>query len=347
MAKVLITGGAGFIGSQLGAALAANGDEVVLVDNMSFGYLDNLVINGKTFGRFECLDIRDIRLAKLMGGVDLIYHLAGLSALPVCQCDPAEAYSVNVGGTAQVLECARRAGVRRMVFSSTSAVYENSAEKLLREDLPVTPDLVYAMTKLAAETLCASFARNYGMDVVICRFFNVYGPHQDIHRTSPPFTSYIARELVFDRRPRLFNRTDALRDYVHVNDVLALLRRVGDAPGRFPGEIVNVCGGRGFSVAQIYEELQRIAQKRIEPSWGEPKMFWDAYPQLFEGGCPLNRERIEKEVWKHAVGDPQKTSDLFGWSAITELSEGLRSVYRHALEAFENRPAMTSASAGR
>jgi nucleoside-diphosphate-sugar epimerase len=120
--KYLITGGAGFIGSQLGHALVREGHSVVLLDNLRFGQLDNLVIGGETFGNFVCLDVRDPRSAPHYRGVDVVIHLAGIAALPVNQTDPAEAYSCNVGGTGAVLEYARQAGVRRVIFSSTSAM---------------------------------------------------------------------------------------------------------------------------------------------------------------------------------------------------------------------------------
>nr|MDP9412590.1 NAD-dependent epimerase/dehydratase family protein [Pseudomonadota bacterium] len=124
--KILITGGAGFVGSQLGKHLHGMGHEIVLLDNMSFGHLDNLLLDGAPFGQFVCKDIRDPDLAAQMQGVDTVFHLAGIAALPVCQQDPRAAYDVNVAGVGNVLEAARRAGVRRVIFSSTSAVYEKT-----------------------------------------------------------------------------------------------------------------------------------------------------------------------------------------------------------------------------
>ena len=120
--KVVITGGAGFIGSQLGYKLYKDGYEVILIDDMSFGYTENLKINGESFGNFIKSDIRSQSIGPLLSNVDCVFHLAAISALPVCQSNPGEAISINVGGTANILELARQAGVRRFVFASTCSI---------------------------------------------------------------------------------------------------------------------------------------------------------------------------------------------------------------------------------
>ena len=152
--KILITGGAGFIGSQLGRRLARDGHDVVLLDDMSFGHLDTHLRAGRPIARFVCRDIRDPRTTALSEGVDCVFPLAGVGTLPVCQSDPREAYDVNVAGTGAVLEAARRAGVRRVVFSWTSAGYEGTPGAPLHGDATIAPVLVYACTKQSAEALC-------------------------------------------------------------------------------------------------------------------------------------------------------------------------------------------------
>lgn len=325
--RVLITGGAGFVGSQLGQHLHSRGDEVVLLDDMSYGHLDNLLFDGRPFGRFICEDVRTADLAAHFVGIDVVVHLAGIAPLPVCQENPAEAYSVNTAAVAGVLEAARRANVARVIFSSTSAVYENSKSPLFTEAEPVFPDLTYASTKAAAELVCENYARLYGMDIVICRFFNVYGPHQDVLRTSPPFTSYVARELVLNRTPRLFNRSDAQRDYVYVDDVVDLLVRMMEAGGRFVAERFNVASGTGHSVPELYAIFRDVSGRDIAPDYADPELYWNAYPRLFDGSYPLSRERIVNEVVKQAIGDPAKTLECFGWAARTDIRDGIAAVY--------------------
>ncbi len=328
--KVLITGGAGFVGSQLGKHLHKDGHEVLLLDNMRFGHLDNLMLDGAPFGQFLCRDIRDRDLAPIFAGVDTVFHLAGIAALPVNQEDPREAYDVNVAGVGNVLEAARRAGVRRVVFSSTSAVYEKTKKERLSEADEIKPDLVYACTKAAAERLCDAFALNYGMDIVVCRFFNVYGPHQDVTRTSPPFTSYVARELVMDRTPTLFNQSEARRDYVHSDDLVEFLTLLMEDAGRFAADRFNVCSGEGYSVPELYAMFQKASGKAIPARFEDPRSYWDKYPALFEQGYPLSRERIAEEVFKNAIGDPAKTLERFGWKTKRGIEEGIASVYDDA-----------------
>ncbi len=328
--KVMITGGAGFVGSQLGKHLHALGHEVILLDDMSFGHLDNLMLDGAPFGRFVCKDIRDGRIGDHFVGVDTVYHLAGVAALPVCQQDPGAAYDINVAGVANVLEASRRAGVRRLIFSSTSAVYEKTKAETFSETDPIQPDLIYAASKAAAEKVCDAFAINNGMDIGICRFFNVYGPHQDVTRKSPPFTSYVARELVMDRAPQLFNKSDARRDYVHSDDVVELLTRMMLHPTNLGGQRFNVCSGIGHSVPELYEIFQQVSGKRIEPVFNDPRGYWDRYPALFDVGLPLSRDRITEEVFKKAIGNPSKTQQTFGWTAKMDIRTGIDSVYHDA-----------------
>lgn len=329
--KVVITGGAGFIGSQLGAELHNQGHDVILLDNMSFGHLDNLIIDGKTFGQLIVKDIRDPNLSTVFAGAHTIFHLAGISALPVCQSDPLSAYDVNVSGTANVLEAARLSKVNKVIFSSTSAVYENSANdsgKLKETDF-IQPDLIYSMTKAASEGLCKAYAKNYNMDIIICRFFNVYGPHQDFRRNSPPFTSYVARELAFGRKPTLFNQSNAKRDYVYSADLISLIMKMWESKEKFGADIFNVATGVGWSVPELYSKLCDISGHSIQPDFKDPTLFWEKYTTLASEPYSFDCKRVIKEVHKHCIGDPQKTRETFDWEPVFTIDQGLRKVYEY------------------
>ena len=145
--KVAITGGMGFVGSNLGYMLHKNGYDVLLLDDLSYGHLDNLKINGEPFGTFKKVDIRIPDLKNYFSDIDYVFHLAGISTLPVCQSDPVNSIDVNVTGTVNVLEASRLTNVKRVIFASTAGVYENNTKFPCEEDDLTEPLLTYTLTK--------------------------------------------------------------------------------------------------------------------------------------------------------------------------------------------------------
>lgn len=327
--KIVITGGAGFIGSQLGHELHQEGNEVVLVDDMSFGYPDNLTIDGKTFGTFIKADIRTKDIFEILKGADTVFHFAGISALPVCQEDPYYAIDVNVAGTANVLEAARLNNVRRVVFASTSATYENNTSFPLKETDAVTPHLIYSLSKQQGEILCKSYFKTYGLEVVIIRFFNVYGPHQDFQRVSPPLTSYLIKCFLQGKQPMLHSSGTQKRDYVYVDDLNRLNKLCMNHPAA-PGNTFNAASGESYSVLEIYDILAKAFGTDIKPVFQSAAKFWDKYPKLFEGSRPFPQELLEKEVNKYSLGDTTHTFKTIGWKAAVSLEEGMNKTANYA-----------------
>ncbi|MHC1548056.1 NAD-dependent epimerase/dehydratase family protein [Phyllobacterium sp. K27] len=271
---------------------------------------------------FHELDIRSPALEQAFVGTDVVFHLAAISSLAECQSDPSEAISVNVGGTANVLEMARRCGVRRVVFASTSAVYENNTRFPCKESDPVAPSLIYPMSKHQAELLCHSYKENYDLDVVITRYYNVYGPHQNMVRKSPPFVGYVIRELMAGRPPLLHANGTQQRDYVYLDDVIAINLACLERP-EASGEIFNVASGRASSVNEMYRLITDLLDARIVAEFRPSSSFWDAYPSLFAGPYPLKREMVEAEVEKFTLGSTEHAASRLGWSAEIDLREGL------------------------
>ena len=336
--KVVITGGAGFIGSQLGYYYHKMAHEVHLIDDFSYGQRDNLVINDEEFGIHHELDVRNQEEVEcVVFDADLVIHLAGIAPLPDCQIDPQRAYSVNVGGLASVLEACRKKHVPRILFASTSAVYENTKMSSKRgfnsgfdEEMNVNPNLTYAMTKYAAEGLCHSYNSNYGMSIGILRFFNVYGPHQDFLRSQPPFTGYVAKCLANDKAPILFNNSLAERDYIFIEDLISLVTEIGyreDKRG-----IYNIGTGVGFSVPKLYQIFLEVSGKDIEAEFKDPRNYWDKYPSLFNHSYQLSHRRIEEEVHKHSVADMSKCEREFLWRPSFNIEEGVERVYDYVLK---------------
>jgi len=329
MKKILITGGAGFIGSQLGYHLHNKGYDVILLDNMSYGNRDNLEKDGKTFGRFIEDDIRNKSILNYTKDVDYIYHFAGIAPLPDCQENPKEATDTNVSGTANVLEAARLNGVKRVIFSSTSAVYENHLEFPAKESDDVFPDLIYATTKKQSELLCRSFANVYDLPIVTLRFFNVYGPHQDFRRKHPPLTGYLMKTFLQNEIPMLFSDGEQRRDYVYIDDLINICEIVM-THDKAVGEKFNVGSGLTYSVNEIYDSVAKCFNVKSKPNYNTSSNFWAAYPRLFEGEYKLNKGRLEKEVLKYCLGDTTKSKEILGWEAKTTLDDGMEKCVEHA-----------------
>jgi len=329
MSKILITGGAGFIGSQLGYKLYKKNHEIILLDNMSFGHEDNLIIDGKKFGHFILDDIRNKKMIDHCKNVDYIFHFAGIAPLPNCQENPYEAVDVNVAGTANVLEAARINGVKRVIFASTSAIYENNKATPFKESDDVTPDLIYATTKLQCEKLCNSLSSVYGMEIVMLRFFNVYGPHQDFKRKQPPLTGYLMKEFISGGVPVLHSDGHQRRDYVYIDDLTEMCEVVMNHKNA-PGEIFNVCSGEAISVRDIVKEIASNFDVTKEPIYQEAHKFWDNYPKLFSGKYPLTKERLVEEVKKFSLGSTEKSEKILQWKAKISPKEGFKNSVNHA-----------------
>lgn len=330
--NILITGIAGGIGSTLGYQLYKNGYTIAGIDNFNNGYPENLKINGEEFCNFCEGDIRDTeKLKKILSAheIDVVVHLAAITALPECESNPTECIDVNVAGTASVLDAARFSGIKRVIFASTSAIYENNTaqEAPFIESLDTSPRLFYSMSKKLAEEVCQSYEQNYNMNISVLRFFNVFGPRQDIHRASPPLINYVVRELRNNTAPVLHSTGLQQRDYVYVDDVTQLIELCitnDDANGVF-----NVCTGKLLSVKQIVEYIQEELNTNIEPVYKNGSHFWDRYPSLFQGSFPLDKNIVSKEVDKFSLGDNHLAKHVLGWSPDTDLKKLIKHTARN------------------
>ncbi len=325
--NILITGGAGFIGSELGKFLLSKGHAVKLLDNLEYGYKDNYEDIEELKNNFILADVRDMNFNKYLKGIDIIYHLAGISALPECESNPAKAFDVNTTAVANVLNACRESNVKKIIFASTSAVYENNPkDEIHKETDNVFPNLIYATTKYCAEQICKSYAQNYNMDITICRFFNVFGPHQDFKRKYPPFTSYLIREALNGRIPTIYNTTDVKRDYIYVEDLMHYLFLMGTCNKKFCAEIFNLATGNAYSAMELAKTVYEVLGLNFKYTKGESNAFWDKYEELFNKKYNLSRKRVEQEVFKHCLGDGSKVRSIFNYKAKTDLKSGLKKI---------------------
>ena len=260
----LVTGGAGFIGSHLVDALMSQGDKVRVFDDLSTGRRENLRPDAE-FVQASIVDRPALDAA--MKGVDAVFHLAAVVSVQQCLADPAGSNEVNVTGTARVLQAAAAAGVRRVVFVSSAAVYGDSPVSPKREDLAPDPLSPYAVAKLAGERLGATIP---GIEFVAVRFFNVYGPRQ---APDSPYSAVIPiflKTIEAGRPLPVFGDGTQTRDFTFVGDVVAGLLLASDAPG-LHGRVFNVATGRAVSVADMAHALGRAAGRPVELDFRPPR----------------------------------------------------------------------------
>lgn len=328
--KILITGGAGFIGSELGKYLISRNHEVHILDNLEYGYRDNFEDNKILNINFIKDDIRSKEFRQYLIDIDVVFHLAGISALPECEVNPYKAFDVNTTAVANILNACRESNVQKVIFASTSAVYENNdTTHSFKETDIVQPNLIYATTKYSAEQICKAYAQNYGMNIIICRFFNVFGPHQDFKRKSPPLTSYLIREILNDKKPILYNSSDAKRDYIYIEDLMQYLYLIMQSSKTYSAEIFNLATGLGYSAKDIAQIIYSLFEKKVEYVGGDPIRFWNQYEDLFNKNFNLSKERVKKEVYKHCIGDNSKIIKELNYTPKYNLTEGLKNIINY------------------
>lgn len=300
MAPALVTGGAGFIGSNLVRALLENGDDVRVLDNFSTGNRGNL----------EGLDVEIVegelrsyeRVHNAVRGREVVYHLGALGSVPRSVQDPLTSSAVNVEGTLNVLLAARDEGVRRVVFASSSSVYGSKSELPVNESLLADPISPYGVAKLAAERYCVSFSRVYeSFETVVLRYFNVFGPRQS------PFSQYAAMVPLFinsiaEGEPvTIFGDGEQSRDFTFVANVIDATMRAADADGA-SGRIFNVAAGSPATVNTVADLIGRILGKSVERSFAPP------------------RPGDIRDSWANIAA----AKDVLGYTPSVDLEDGLR-----------------------
>ena len=337
MRKIFITGAAGFIGSQLAYYFWKKGDQVTLLDNFSYGSEDNLVFSNHDF-RNEIIrgDIRDRELINQIfekHQFDYVYHIAAITPLPDCQMNPSEASDVNVTGTVTILEASRIYGVKKVVFASTSAVYENNTDFPSIETNVMPPSLIYPSTKYTAEQFCRSYVDVYNMNVPCLRFANVYGPHLDCLRTQPPVVGYMIRELFYDRHPVLHGTGEQRRDFVYVEDLIRLCELVLQDKGF---NIVNVSTGTKLSINELMKIVTKLMHKEeLLPEYSDSKNFWNNYPNLYEGAYPISEKALDHEVTKYTELSNDYAFEKYGWKPEVSIEEGIQNTIKFSCKVLQ------------
>ena len=300
MACYLVTGGAGFIGSHVVDALAARGDAVRVVDDLSTGRRDNLAAHPEI--ELVEADLAERQVAEAaVAGVDCAIHLAAIPSAPRSVREPRRAHRANVEATHELLLAACEAGVRRVVLASSASVYGGSEILPKHEGLRPAPLSPYALHKLIGEQYAALFSRLYGLETVALRFFNVFGPRQSPLSQYSGAISLLTAALLEGRAPTIYGDGEQTRDFTYVTDVARAVLQACAAPG-ISGRAVNVARGGRLSVNALYAALQRATGSFVEP----------------------HRADSRPGDVRHSQADVSLARELLGLAPAVAVEEGLR-----------------------
>jgi len=300
MQKVLITGGAGFIGSHLAAALVNRGCEVTILDNLSTGKVENMAAFRDKI-RFVEGSITDAEVvADCCRGVDTVFHEAALASVPRSVDDPFMSNLHNIDGTLTVLIGARDAGVKRLVYAASSSAYGDSETLPKHEGMPSNPMSPYAVQKYVGELYLKVFSDLYGLSTIGLRYFNIFGPRQDPKSQYAAVIPIFITKLLAGEAPTINGDGEFSRDFTYIENVVHANILAAEAPD--PGGVtVNIACGDRFTLNELYEAIQENAGKRLEPLHAEVRA----------GDVP------------HSLADISLARDVIGYEPLVDFKTGL------------------------
>ena len=318
MATVLVTGGAGFIGSNLTEALLKQGHRVRVLDNFSTGQKENLVFD-KSYPLLETMegDIRDPGICrKAMQGIEVVFHEAAIPSVQQSVEDPSHSNAVNAGGTLNILLAARDEGVKKVVYASSCAIYGDDPVLPKKEEMAPSPLSPYALQKYVGERYCQLFFQLYGLETLSLRYFNIFGPKQD---PSSVYSGVIARfisALGEGTTPIVYGDGEQSRDFTYVGNVVQANLLAMSAP-RLGGEVVNIGCGKRTSLNELLDVLKKIFRSQVRP---------------------LHQEARVGDV-RHSVADIQKGRTLLNFNPREDIEMGLKKTVDYFLESVRKRGA--------
>ena len=303
MSKVLVTGGAGFIGSNLTEALLKQGHWVWVLDNFSTGKRENLVFD-KEYPSLEIIDgdIRDLAVCrKAMKDIEFVFHQAALPSVQRSVEDPLMSNAVNVEGTLNVLLTARDEGVKRVIYASSSSIYGDTPTLPKQEEMPPNPLSPYALQKYIGEHYCRLFFQLYGLETLSLRYFNVFGPKQDPNSIYSAVIPRFIDAMLEGHSPIIFGDGEQSRDFTYIDNVVQanLLAMHVD---RLNGEPINIACGKRTSLNQLLAILYDIFGTKVSPIYQEPR----------------------KGDVKHSLADIRKGKQILNYEPNVGIEAGLK-----------------------
>lgn len=306
--KVCVTGAAGFIGSHLAEALLREGHDVIGLDDFSSGKRENAALLSR-YAKFTLVEgsIADpAAVERAVDGSRWVFHLAAIPSVPLSMAEPERTSAVNVGGTLNVLQAARRGAARRVVLACSCAAYGEGPEQPKHEALRVRPMSPYAAQKIACELLAQTWTVAYGLPCVALRFFNVYGPRQDPKSEYAAAIPRFTTRMLARQRPVVFGDGLQTRDFVHVSDVVRA-NLLAAQSAEAPGEVINVASGRSSSLLDLIDALRRVI--------GDQALHLAVEHQAPRAGD-----------LRESSADISKARLLLGYEPKVDLEQGLRGV---------------------
>jgi UDP-glucose 4-epimerase len=302
MPKVLVTGGAGFIGSNLTESLLKRRHWVRVLDDFSTGKRENIIFS-KEYHSMEILegDIRDLHTCKkATRGVEYIFHQAALPSVQRSVEDPETSNAVNVGGTLNILLAAKEEGVKRVIYASSSSIYGDTPALPKHEEMPPHPLSPYALQKYIGEQYCRLFYQLYGLDSVSLRYFNIFGPKQDPNSVYSAVIPKFIDALLHDRPPIIFGDGEQSRDFTFIENVVQA-NLLAMSAKHLHGEAMNIACGKRISLNQLLRILKKILGSKLAPIYQEPR----------------------KGDVRHSLADIRKSKKILNYMPKVGTEEGL------------------------
>lgn len=296
---VLITGGAGFIGSHLAGRLIELGAQVRIVDDLSGGLRPNVPAGARLI---EASILDDARLREAMLGCRFVFHQAAMVSVPESVEKPTRCADINITGTQRVLEAARDLGVHRVMFAASAAAYGGNPQLPCREDQPPDCWSPYAASKVAGELLLRAFAHCYELSTVSLRYFNIFGPRQNPDSPYAAAISAFIKALTAGRQPTIFGDGLQTRDFTYIDNVVHANLLAASSPNPFRGEVINIGTARRISLLDVLEQMALALGTKVEPKFGPPRAG---------------------DV-RDSVADISRARDLLGYEPIVDFATGIR-----------------------
>ncbi|PIN70405.1 LPS biosynthesis protein WbpP [Candidatus Woesearchaeota archaeon CG11_big_fil_rev_8_21_14_0_20_43_8] len=300
--RYVITGGAGFIGSNIANRLVKEGHDVVIIDNLSTGKEENFeeIKDSIMFYKGDITD-QDL-LAKAFKGADFVLHQAALASVPRSVKDPLTSNTNNVCGTLKVLIAARDAGVKRVVYAASSSAYGDTETLPKIETMQINPKSPYALQKVTGEFYCRQFYELYGLDTVCLRYFNIFGPKQDPDSEYSAVIPKFIKLMLADKTPVIYGDGTQSRDFTYVDNVVEANLLACKSKGPLKGEAINIGCGERFTLFDLFEMINRILKKDMKPKLAETRAGDVA----------------------HSLADIEKAKRLIGFTPLVDFREGLK-----------------------